>query len=56
MANPAPFSPLDCSAYFFLFGFLPELFICYFVRPPYLKDVSEATVDEDLEFVVEFVE
>ena len=53
MANPALFSPLDCSAYFFLFGFLPELFICYFVRPPYLKDVSEATVDEDLEFVVE---
>ena len=53
MANPAPFSPLDCSVYFFLFGFLPELFICYFVRPPYLKDVSEATVDEDLEFVVE---
>ena len=33
--------------------FLPELFICYFVRPPYLKDVSEAAVDEDLEFVVE---
>ena len=46
MANPAPFSPLDCSAYFFLFGFLPELFILYFVRPPYLEDL-------DLEFVVE---
>ena len=52
MANPAPFSPLDCSAYFFLFGFLPELLILYFVRPPYLKDVSDATVEE-LEFVVE---
>ena len=53
MANPAPFSPLDCSAYFFLFGFLPELLTSYFVRPPYLKGVSEATVNEDLEFVVE---
>ena len=49
MANPAPFSPLDCSAYFFLFFFQSSLF----VRPPYLKDVWEATVDEDLEFVVE---
>ena len=53
MANPAPFSLVDCCAYFFLFVCLLELFIWYFVRPPYLKDVSEATVDEDLEFVVE---